>query len=191
MTNPTEQPNAAPPETPAPPATEPPALTPETPAAPPATEPPPPPTDPAPPAPEPPEPPAVISDTVPLARLQGVQRQAAQLTNELAAAKAATAALTAELAAAHAAHAAALIDKIKATDAEIVPDMITGDTPEAVQANYATSKSAFASARSAYARSLPVSTAQPSRPTAPQPDTRSPAELIAAGLAAKSLTINN
>jgi len=184
MTNPTEQPNAAPPETPAPPATNAPALTPEPPAAPT-------PPTPEPPAPEPPEPPAVISDTVPIERLKGVQRQAAQLTNELAAAKTATAALTAELAAARAAHAAALIDKIKATDAEIVAELLTGDTPEAVQTSYATSKSAFATARSAYARSLPVTTAQQSRPTQSQPDTRSAAELIAAGLAAKSLTLNN
>jgi hypothetical protein len=142
---------------------------------------------------------------VPLARLQGVQRELSSV--QKAAAAAATEAtaqrvalevqlgeLQGKLADAQRTAAAALIDKIKATDAEAVHELITGDTPEAVQASHQLAKTAYASARSAYARSLPTSAPAPSqlsRSAALQPDTRSAVQLIADGLNALKPSINN
>lgn len=141
---------------------------------------------------------------VPLARLQGVQRElssvqkaavaaAAEATAQRTALEAQLGELQGKLADAQRTAAAALIAQIKATSTDIVPDMIVGDSPEAVQLSFEQSQKAYAAARSVYARSLPVSapatTSQPTRSSAlPPPAT--PFEALKAGLNASRKTIN-
>jgi hypothetical protein len=132
--------------------------------------------------------------TVPLARLQGVQRALSQAERERDGLQSALSATRQELAQAHARAAAEYAERLKSTQRDIVPDLIRGETIEEVDAALAASRAAFAAARQAYARTIPTppvgnpphSLTQPSA----QPNT-SPVQMISQGLRQPPTDINH
>lgn len=134
--------------------------------------------------------------TVPLARLQGVQRALSQAQRDRNSLKDALAAIQQELARANARAASEYAERIKSTQRDIVPDLIRGETIEQVDAALSASRAAFAAARQAYARTIPTpqtgagnppdSLTQPSA----QPPSTSAVQLISQGLRQPANDIN-
>ena len=136
--------------------------------------------------------------TIPLARLQGVQRQLSQAEKDRDSYRAATETLQQQLAAANARAASEYAERIKSTQRDIVPDLIQGETIEQVDASLAASRAAFAAARQAYARTIPTPTpgtpgtvGNPSAPQQAAQPTGSAVQLISQGLRQPSTDINH
>ncbi len=132
--------------------------------------------------------------TVPLARLQGVQRVLSQAERDRDSLKDTLAAIRQELAQANARAASEYAERIKSTQRDIVPDLIRGETIEQVDASLSASRAAFAAARQAYARTIPTPTVgNPSdsltQPNA-QPPSTSAVQLISQGLRQPQTDIN-
>ena len=136
--------------------------------------------------------------TVPLARLQGVQRALSQAERDRDSLKDTLTALRQELAQANARAASEYAERIKSTQRDIVPDLIRGETIEQVDTSLSASRAAFAAARQAYARTIP--TPQPGipgpvgNPPAQQPSAQPPStsavQLISQGLRQPQTDIN-
>jgi hypothetical protein len=146
------------------------------------------------PAPESTTPDEEAPQTVPLARLQGVQRALSQAERDRDSLKDALAAIRQELAQANARAASEYAERIKSTQRDIVPDLIRGETIEQVDASLSASRAAFAAARQAYARTIPTPTVgNPSdsltQPNA-QPPSTSAVQLISQGLRQPATDIN-
>jgi hypothetical protein len=136
--------------------------------------------------------------TVPLARLQGVQRALSQAERDRDSLKDTLTTLRQELAQANARAASEYAERIKSTQRDIVPDLIRGETIEQVDASLSASRAAFAAARQAYARTIP--TPQPGIPgpvgnppaqqQSAQPTSTSAVHLISQGLRQPANDIN-
>ncbi len=137
-------------------------------------------------------PPPETATVVPLTRLQGVQRVLAQAQKDLASMRAEAAALRASLNAAQQRAALEYADRLRATETNIVPQLISGDTMEQVDQSLANSKAAFSAAQQAYARTLPTPTPRGVGAAAP-PDADhnlTPLQLLRAGLSQTMNDIN-
>jgi hypothetical protein len=141
-----------------------------------------------------PEPPEEGEQTVPLARLQGVQRALSQAERERDALHNESTALRQQLDTANARAAQEYAERLRTTQRDIVPDLIRGETIEQVDASLSASRAAFAAARQAYARTIPTpSVGNPphslTQPSTQQP-TGSPVQLISFGLRQPPTDIN-
>jgi hypothetical protein len=132
-------------------------------------------------------------ETVPLARLQGVQRALSQVERDRDSYKGMLQVVQQELAAAQSRAASEYAERLKSTQRDIVPDLIIGSTIEQVDAALANSRAAFAAARQAYARTIPTPQPGAGNPPATQPPAQqktSAVDLISQGLRQPTLDIN-
>ena len=142
------------------------------------------------------EPPVPTMPMVPIARLQGVQRKLSAAEAALQTAQATIEALNAQVAEANRVATSARIAEIRATHADIVPDLITGGTLAEVETSLQTSRRAFAAAQQAYARTIPTpvvlnaTVGNPAQPTAQDQPSLSPLQMISAGLSQSKSDIN-
>jgi hypothetical protein len=127
--------------------------------------------------------------TVPLARLQGVQRQLSQVEKDRDTWKQAADALQSQLADAHRRAAQEYAERVKLSAQDIVPALIAGDTIEQVEQSIHASRAAFAAASAHYARTLPTpvgkdaaASQSPAGDLLSQPEPRHPVSLISQGL---------
>jgi hypothetical protein len=133
---------------------------------------------------------------VPLARLKGVQRQLSAVESSLRQANETIEALNTQLSAAQQRAAQARRAEICATQPDIVPELVGGDTLDAVERSLELSRRAFAAAQQAYARRLPtpqVGSAAPSQPADPHANgpTGNAVQMIRQGLAQAKPDIND
>jgi multidrug resistance efflux pump len=137
---------------------------------------------------EPVTPPA--PEVVPLARLQGVQRQLSQLQKDNDTVNSQVTDLTAKLTAAETRAAHEYAERMR-TQSDLVPALIQGDTIEAVEQSITASKAAYAAAQAHYARTIPTPPpGSGNQPAQNVPDQRSPTQLISAGLHQANPNIN-
>ena len=129
--------------------------------------------------------------TVPLARMQGIQKQLSQLQKDLATANAQTQNYRDLLAASDKRAATELAERLRATQPDIVPSLISGETVADVEKSLAISKSAYAAAVKTYALKIPVPSGNPSAsPSSPQ-SPKSPLDLLRSGLTQPKQDINS
>ncbi len=139
--------------------------------------------------------------SVPLARLQGVQRLLSraernlnQVERERDHFKVLAGDLQQQLAAANKQAAVEYMERIKATSHDIVPELIQGETIEQVEQALTSSRAAFAAARAAYARAIPTPASRTGGPSAmgevPAGAPGNPIDLISRGLHQTTNDIN-
>ena len=126
---------------------------------------------------------------VPLARLQGVQRQLSTAEKDRDTWKQTAEGLQQQLTDAQRRAAHEYAERVKLSAQDIVPALIQGDTPEQVEQSISASRAAFAAASAHYARTLPtpvgngaVAINSPSGDLLSQPEPRHPVSLISQGL---------
>jgi hypothetical protein len=129
---------------------------------------------------------------VPLARLQGVQRQLSLAQKDLMAARVEAIALRESLSAAEKRAAGEYAERLRTTHRDIVPQLIGGETIEQVDQSLANSKAAFSVAQQAYARLLPTPAFARVGAAAPQDADQglTPLQLLRAGLSQTKNDIN-
>ena len=129
--------------------------------------------------------------TVPLARMQGIQRQLAQAQKDLAVALADARDYKAAAVAADKRAAKELKERYTATVHDIVPSLMMGETIEDVEKSYRQSRAAYAAASQNYARTIPVPHSS-GNANAPKPvsQPQTPLEMLRAGLSTPKSDIN-
>ena len=141
-------------------------------------------------APAPVEPTPAEPPTVPLARMQGIQKQLSQLQKDLATANAQTQNFRDLLAASDKRAASELAERLRATQPDIVPSLISGETIADVEKSLAISKSAYAAAVKTYALKIPVPSGNPSASQSSPQSPKSPLDLLRSGLNQPKKDIN-
>lgn len=129
--------------------------------------------------------------TVPLARMQGIQKQLSQLQKDLATANAQTQNFRDLLAASDKRAASELAERLRATQPDIVPSLISGETVADVEKSLAISKSAYAAAAKTYALKIPVPSGNPSASQSSPQSPKSPLDLLRSGLTQPKKNINS
>ena len=126
---------------------------------------------------------------VPLARLQGVQRQLSATEKDRDTWKQTAEGLQQQLTDAQSRAAHEYAERVKLSAQDIVPALIQGDTVEQVEQSINASRAAFAAASAHYARTLPTPVGNgaaainsPTGDLLSQPETRHPVSLISQGL---------
>ena len=123
--------------------------------------------------------------------MQGIQKQLSQLQKDLAASKADTQNFRDLLAASDKRAASELAERLRATQPDIVPSLISGETVADVEKSLAISKSAYAAAVKTYALKIPVPSGNPSAPQSSPQSPKSPLDLLRSGLTQPKKDINS